>query len=469
MKQYKHCVFLLADGARPDVIGHLLKQGELPNFHKLFIEQGTFKRAVTVFPSTTGPAYLPFLTGYYPGHCNIPGIRWFDRSEYAKEKIFNFRRFRSYVGVESYFFNRDLAEKAKTLFHFSKKPVNIFNIISQGSGFRGDHTRFTRSFYVLYAYSTQQWKFVDRWIGREIRRGLRKKPDFLFAVFPSVDELSHRTHPFSAPVLDAYRQVDLELGEIYLKCKHLGMLEETLFLFTSDHGMSATHSHFDLVQFMEQQGYQTFYYPLIFKRNFNLAVMQSGNSMAHLYLRSSFSGWSGKRERNELEELMEPLCKRPEIAWVASLTEEGAVYVRGKQGEAWIEEKDQKIYFKTKGEDPFGFKNIKSSMTDEESLEVSFDQKYPDAFRQLLQIFKSERTGDLVVTAAPGYDLRFAYEWPEHTASHGSLVDEHMHIPFASSHPIGSTKKIRSVDVFPSILKWMGNSELGNVDGKCLF
>ena len=41
--------------------------------------RGGRTRAITVFPSTTSVAYLPFLTGCTPGHCNIPSIRWLDR------------------------------------------------------------------------------------------------------------------------------------------------------------------------------------------------------------------------------------------------------------------------------------------------------------------------------------------------------------------------------------------------------
>jgi predicted AlkP superfamily phosphohydrolase/phosphomutase len=44
---------------------------------------GGTTRAITVFPSTTSVAYLPFLTGCTPGRCNIPSIRWLDRRSYG--------------------------------------------------------------------------------------------------------------------------------------------------------------------------------------------------------------------------------------------------------------------------------------------------------------------------------------------------------------------------------------------------
>lgn len=464
MTAYKRCVFFLLDGSRPDVIGNLLMDGQLPNFYDIFVKQGVFTRATTVFPSTTGAAYLPYLTGFYPGHCNIPGIRWFDRKRYSKDSGFSLKRFRSYVGIESYLFNRDLSPRVKTLFEHARRPMNVFNTINRGSGFWGDRTRFQRSLYSVYAHYTQRWEFVDRWVGRQTRSALKKRPDFLFSAFPAIDEMSHRTNPFSKAVIQAYQQFDAELGKIRSQMEKQGMWDETLFVLASDHGMTATHTHFDLIKFMEGEGYQTFYYPRIFKKNFNLAVMQSGNAMAHIYIKGQM-GWEHRNEKDDLEVLMDRLSRRKEIAWVATLDKEGGVYVRGGSCEAWIRENDHRIHYKTKGGDPFGFKNLKSSMTDQEGLEISFDQKYPDAFRQLLQLFTSERTGDLVVNAAPGYDLRLMHEWPEHFSSHGSLIQEHMHVPFACSHPIPLRRKVRSADVFPTILTLLGLPLEGPYDG----
>jgi len=61
-------VFVLVDGARSDVFYDMLGQGLLPNIEKHVVKRGVVvKDAVTVFPSTTGPAHAPFLTGAFPG------------------------------------------------------------------------------------------------------------------------------------------------------------------------------------------------------------------------------------------------------------------------------------------------------------------------------------------------------------------------------------------------------------------
>src|SRR2546421_425576 len=78
-------VCILVDGARPDVLRELLAQGDLPNLARWVIEPGGMAVGTTVFPSTTGVAYIPFLFGRYPGPANVPGIRWLDRAGIAAE------------------------------------------------------------------------------------------------------------------------------------------------------------------------------------------------------------------------------------------------------------------------------------------------------------------------------------------------------------------------------------------------
>jgi predicted AlkP superfamily pyrophosphatase or phosphodiesterase len=73
-------VCVLLDGVRDDVLQELLRRGDLPNLSRWVIEPGGITTGTTVFPSTTGVAYIPFLFGRYPGPATVPGIRWFDRT-----------------------------------------------------------------------------------------------------------------------------------------------------------------------------------------------------------------------------------------------------------------------------------------------------------------------------------------------------------------------------------------------------
>lgn len=463
MKMYDRCLFILLDGARPDVIGNLLAQGSLPHFYRLFVERGIFTRAVTSFPSTTGPAYLPYLTGFYPGYCNVPGIRWFDRRHYAHHSSLSFKNFRSYIGPESYLFNSDISSRVQTLFERFQKSTNIFSTVSRGVKFSGEKTHVLRGLYALYARLTDDWLTIDRAIGLQTQWALREKPDFLFSVFPGIDELSHLTHPFSDPVMKAYHQFDQRLGKIMKRLD----LEKTLVILASDHGLSATHTHFDLVGFLEDLGYHIFYYPKILKQNFDAVVMQSGNAMAHVYFKNG-QGWEERSKVKDLEKVMDALSQRQEIAWVAALDEEKNVYIRSQDSDALIKKENEKIIYCCLSGDPLQMKGKNGPMTSQESLELSFYQKYPDAWVQLLQLFESCRTGDLVVTASLGHDLRSHFEWPEHRSSHGSLLQEHMHVPLALSHPFTLNRKIRSVDVYPTILKLLGIHQEKPCQGEAL-
>ena len=88
---FQRVVMILADGAREDVLRELLARGELPHIEKEIVATGTVASGITTFPSTTGPAYFPFLTGCFPGTLNVPGIRWFDKEAYADPKKGNRR------------------------------------------------------------------------------------------------------------------------------------------------------------------------------------------------------------------------------------------------------------------------------------------------------------------------------------------------------------------------------------------
>jgi len=82
----------------------------------------------------------------------------------------------------------------------------------------------------------------------------------------------------------------------------------------------------------------------------------------------------------------------------------------------------------------------------------------------LLDQFRSPRTGDLVVVARSGYDFRERWEIPEHRAGHGSLTREHMQTPVWSSVPLPAGP-LRTVDLFPAVLGWLGVELPSVVDG----
>jgi hypothetical protein len=87
-----------------------------------------------------------------------------------------------------------------------------------------------------------------------------------------------------------------------------------------------------------------------------------------------------------------------------------------------------------------------------EALARSCDERYPDAAFSLSSIFASKRTGDLLVSASRGFDLRTGAEWPEHHASHGGLHRDHTVVPVRSSTPLPD-RPLRTLDLFALTLE----------------
>lgn len=455
----------MADGARADVYEELLKEGRLPNIAKYVVEKGAHTRAVSVFPSTTGPAYAPFILGKFPGRCNLPGIRWFDRKSYAS-KSFSLRRFRSYVGAGTFLMNGDISEDSRTLFELFPNSISILNELNRGVGFNGDKTKLLKIYYKIKSHFTNRTDEVDFAARRILLDSMRENPQFAYVVFLSIDTYSHSNHPFHKRVIDSYLGIDETVGSVARILEREGRLEETMLIIASDHGLSLTHSHFDSVEFMNRLGYKTLSYPNIFRfyTNADAANMISGNAMTHIYVRSP-RGWEQRSTYEELTELVNSFLERPEVDLVAGIDDEGKVRIKSEKGEAvsWLDEEGFVRYHGIRN-DPFGYEPLPNRMSTYEALERSFSTGYPDAILQVNQLLESPRSGDLLVSAKPGFDLRAKHEKPEHRSSHGSLSSEHMHVPLSVNFKVGR-KYLRTVDLYPTILGLMGHQIPGNIDG----
>jgi len=461
-------VLVILDGARYDVLRNLLHKGELPNVKQHILARGSLIPAVSSFPSTTGPAYAPFLTGCFPGTVEIPGIRWMDKELRARGGK-GWRR--SYMGYEAIFFSRDLAAPAGTLFRHFRHPVNIFNMITAGLRKGGNASRYTKPLLYAAAHFAECWSLVDRVAGWHLLRAVKdRRNDLIVVVFPGVDSLTHRSHPFDRRVLEAYRWFDHVIGRAAHALLQLAGYDETLWMVVSDHGMTWTHSHFDLVDFLDRRGFRAMDYPRVFRRNARAAVMISGNAMANVYLQNS-RGWYGRTYREDLEradgEFLVALMEQEAVDVLALRDYKGGIHIMSKRGAASLKWEDGVVRYRPLAGDPFGYGELPEVMTAWESLEATFTSEYPDALVQLVQLFNSRRSGDLIVSATKGHDLRANFEWPEHRASHGALLREQMIVPIVCSHPIDA-RPARTVDVFPTILKLMGKPIPAGIEGQSL-
>jgi arylsulfatase A-like enzyme len=397
-------------------------------------------------------------------------VRWLDRERYGTRPM-SISRFRSYVGLGHFMMDRDLSREVKTLFELLRPSSNIMGTVSRGTGMHRNAYLVRRVPFALGFLLTGDWAPIDARSHALLLRRADRRERFTFHTTLQVDEHSHHDGPFSPRAREGYRAFDRALGRLVGRLARRGTYERTLLCFASDHGHGEVLRHFDLVKFFEERGVKTLHYPRPLRHWFDCeaAVMVGGNGMGHVYLRGG--GW----QVDEPVEarlagspgLVEALLEQAGVDVCAHRSgPSGDVAIRSRRGAATARLEGRELTYQVHGADPFGYGPLPETMTDERALRLTRDTAYPDGPVQVAQLLGSPRSGDLVLSASPGWDFdrdtRRAYR-----SGHGTLHRDHMRVPFALSHPF-ATDAVRTVDAFPTILRLLDERVPENIDGRSL-
>jgi len=497
-------VFILVDGCRADIFYEMLGQGQLPNIQKHVASRGTaIKSAVTVFPSTTGPAHAPFLTGEFPGPLNMPGIRWFDRyrNDYRTYGPLAWLMFeRDYVGPGAFAMNTDMNSETQTIFERLKDSVTaaIFEPVTRGAKFIYPPLAnvLAKLFSPLRVFT---WEHVDAAAAHmfelvyKCSSSIRKlkfptEPPVFSAIYmPGVDEVSHEFGPLSMETKTALQNVDKQVGLIARTLLSTGLYDDTTIIISSDHGLRSTEMHFDLARFLSTIGLDVRYFPVTFLQGlgeFDATVAVSGNGMAHVYLAAEGAeekalplqyikhDWRIKPSLQALENykvrkgrvnIIDLLRGLVPIQHVFLSENKTTFHVFSYDGHGIIRKTGQNDYsYEIDGKsDPLSYDSLvkrgkivyKERMNDKEWLAATCDAEFPDAPVQIAQIFESKRSGDLIINSRMGWDLM--PETPPHHGTHGGLHSAEMKVPLlvTTRHQhIESDKPLRTLDVFNMLL-----------------
>ena len=460
-------VILLADGVRPDTLEAAIAAGVLPALAELR-HDGALHTVTSCFPSVTGPAYAPFLMGRFPGPIGLPGLRWFDRSRTAC----TFPDYtRSYVGHQLRAVDRDIVSDAPTIFELCGSSLGALNVIGRGlapdrrigsitllAGLRAARTHFTGN--------VRGWLDIDREVARQVVRGVRQhRPEFTFAALTGVDKVSHATGHRSPMVVDALRIVDDTAAAIRQDAERLGYWRELSLWVTSDHGHSPVRAHEDLAGVIASQGFRTLSHPWVFTPRPEVAVMVSGNAMAHLYVeldRRERAGWPVLRA--QWGALLDAILARPSVD-LAILPRSDGVDVRGADGSAVIRRQGAAYSYHAESGDPLGIGSDLYCVSAAEALDATIETDYPDGVVQIAHLAAATRSGDIILSAARDWDFRARYEPIRHVSSHGALHREHMLVPLLVNRPVAGVPR-RTVDVMPSALAILGRPIPSGLDGE---
>lgn len=451
-------VILVADGARPDTLAAAIDAGHLPALAALR-RDGTSHTVTSVFPSVTGPAYVPFLMGLHPGHAGIPGIRWWDRSG---GRVYAHGNARSYVGFEALRQDGDLTTDHPTLFELAERPLAALTPIGRGlpdaARLGAGIASWPRMAWTHFRGDLPGWLRLETALAERVAaRVASGAHDLAFFAHQCIDKFSHRRGHDSAEVLQALRGLDAMVGRLRDDATRTGRPLDLIVV--SDHGHSSVHSHLDLAGFVAARGHGVLAHPWTFAGGDEVAVMVSGNAMAHLYLelgRRERPWWPSLERRwgSFVAELgahpavdLLLLPRGPGACEVRSATRGRALVRRTTTGGLRYEPGDGDPLELASALDASGALGGDAGLEDEAAYDATLGTTYPDALVQILALAGSSRAGDLIVSAAPGWDLRARWEPIPHRSTHGSLRREHLLVPLLTSF-VPERAPRRTADVF---------------------
>ncbi|HOY68102.1 MAG TPA: alkaline phosphatase family protein [Candidatus Ozemobacteraceae bacterium] len=472
-------LFILLDGCRADTFNRLCDQGRTPTLAWLRDHGLAVDHAVSVWPSTTGPAYAPFICGTYPFQSNLTGIRQYLRSSGT---------YRSYCGTDVKKITDDLSRDYPTVFELL--PRDSLALVAMLD--RGARRNFNPP--LDYFLKNMRGKYIEcdlaihRKLEKELGKGL---PRFTFVSFHGPDAVGHRTGTDGAAYDEAVINLDGIVAKLIAWLKAHGELERTTIVISADHGSQSTSKSGDLAPVLSAMGLKvrdaigrsTFGYNFDKKGHAeenDVIVCVSGNACVQLYLKgrpdASLEGMPSFRVRPTLAEMRQyrrgsdareigdvigALLAQPCVGFLAVRDGRARYRVLSGSGEAVITREGDRLGYKVvSGTDPLqmGVPARKVSdgrlVQERKWLRMTCLDPYPDAVFQISQLLEAENSGDIIVNAAPGYE-----PWHEgQKGVHGGLDAAQIKVPlvlWGRGVPPGRLPCARTVDLYVTMLKLM--------------
>jgi hypothetical protein len=485
LKQYplapdRYGVCILVDGLRADVFREMLDAGALPNIKRHLVDRGALvETCVSTFPSTTGPAHLPFITGAMPGRNDCPGLRWVDREH---------RKIRDYCTMENVLFNSDFPRSNYTLYEllYGARTVCIFDFASRGAT---DIIQVpATSLWFMFTGDQDVWRRIDGRAADVFADAYTRDgtlPRFTFVWMPAIDHLAHFHGSRDRIVYDRAKNVDEHIGRMMTALQKMNIYDKTLVSLVADHGLRDTAHHLDIKAVLEGYGLEVMgdltdndQFNSLFQNNAARCV--SGNAFGLLYFATTRKGrlmtesyaWDRRIGYEELRyfdtgggriDLIELLRGEEGMGLAIARVNENTVNVFSREGHGVIEQDYTCYKYTVTGSDPLGYVDepeaaalIDGAYHDKDIWFLATrDTNYPDGIFQIAQLFDSERCGDIVVTAEKGWDLMDQ----GHIASHGGLDRPQLHVPCVIAGPgvaHGIIPIARTVDIYPMYLEYLG-------------
>ncbi|MEP0843538.1 MAG: alkaline phosphatase family protein [Phycisphaerae bacterium] len=472
-------VFFFVDGLDRARFDQMLADGELPRIRRLFIDGGVQVRdAVACLPPVTYPNCVSLITGLLPGHHGIMGNYWFDRRTLEAHY---YMRIDTYLTVNDHFTAPTLYDALPEAF-----TLNLQNHTRRGVSRTIDNREAFAMNWFLGRYVE-----VDAMVGRSIndvvacanRAG--SWPRILMTYYPGVDEVGHRHGADSPEYAAALRNIDAAVGRIADRLAAEGLASSIYYCLLADHSHCPIlpARHLDLLKWLTDcRGLTILSEPMPrpeeyarwrrrMERYTAVAAVDAGRIvMVHLPGRH---GWPDRPPERELIEWITAkpsLLELPAVEMAAIRAGPDRARVMSSAGTAIVErriEAGRKLYRVAEssgdvlraGESAFAAFIRQGWHESRAWLAASARERYPDFVPQVVELFDSPRTGDVVVMAAEEWGFAFG---PAENGGHGSCVARDMHVPLLFAGPDlprgAVVPHARLVDVMPTVLGLLGEA-----------
>jgi arylsulfatase A-like enzyme len=380
----------------------------------------------------------------------------------------------------------DLDPDAPTIFELVPSSIAALNVIGRGlskDGRIGRGLRFVaRTARTHFRGNVGGWLAIDRDIGNEVAEQIRvKQPEFVFAALTGIDKSSHSAGHEAPIVRDAMRIVDETAAEIRRDAERMGRWDHMHLWIVSDHGHSPVRQHEDLAGLIRSSGARVIAHPWVYSSTADVAVMVSGNAMAHIYLdlQKRERPWWPSRD-SSWNDIAELLLSRPSVDLMILPRSPRECEVHSRDGFArlsWnlsslavksdgasVPPDPERISYEPVTGDPLRI-GPQRNMDNAQAYEACIASDYPDALVQIAHLAGSARSGEIILSAGREWDFRARYEPIPHVSSHGALHREHMLVPLLVNKPVAGLPR-RTVDVMPSALRALGITIPPGLDGE---
>jgi arylsulfatase A-like enzyme len=302
--------------------------------------------------------------------------------------------------------------------------------------------------------------------------------------YPGVDEIGHRLGTDSSEYGDALVDFDNSVGRITRAIEAMGLAKTTRYAMIADHGMVPIRpgQNFEFIRWLargrglkvlnrplEDSGYAARYEAI---QAYDAVASVDAGRVAMIHLRGR-NGWARRPDGEEARAwaTAAPAIHDLEaVEMVAARAGADRASVWSRHGSVTIErrvESGRRLYRVAEASgDPLALRGspaleefARAGWHDSRDwLAASAGSRYPDLVPQVIEMFDSSHTGDLVVFAAEGWLL-----YPNEKAGHGSTLFRDMHVPmfFAGPGLPGGTQipAGRLMDLVPTLLGLLGQAD----------